>query len=95
VLQKKTHSRFLLFLKIVFDLLVLNKKVKKLSKKSNVKGLKFVLNGKLKGKTRASSAYGQFGCVSISTIVQNTVFAKLHIYTLYGVFGLRAWVYRT
>ena len=95
VLQKRTHSRFLLFLKIVFDLLVLNKKVKKLSKKSNVKGLKFVLNGKLKGKTRASSAYGQFGCVSISTIVQNIVFAKLHIYTLYGVFGLRAWVYRT
>lgn len=94
VLQKRTHSRFLLFLKIVFDLMVINIKIKKVSEKSNIKGLRFVLNGKLKGKPRASSAYGQFGCVPISTITRNIAFAKLHIYTLYGVFGLRAWVYR-
>ena len=94
VLQKRTHSRFLLFLKIVFDLMVINTKIKRVSEKSNVKGLRFVLNGKLKGKPRASSACGQFGCVPISTIAQNIAFAKLHIYTLYGVFGLRAWVHR-
>lgn len=94
VLQKRTHSRFLLFLKVTFDLILLNRKVKKLSKKSNVLGLKYVLNGKLKGKTRASSMYGQFGCVSPSTFVQNISYTKLHIYTLYGVFGLRAWVHR-
>lgn len=94
VLQKRTHSRFLLFLKTLFNLIVLSSRVKKLSKKSNVQGLKYVLNGKLKGKTRASSACDQFGCVPISTIVRNISFDKLHIYTLYGVFGLRAWVCR-
>lgn len=94
VLQKRTHSRFLLFLKITFDLMVTSTKIRKISEKCNVKGLRFVLNGKLKGKPRASSACGQFGCVPISTIIQNIAFAKLHIYTLYGVFGLRAWIYR-
>lgn len=94
VLQKRTHSRFLLFLKTLFDLMVSSPRVKKLSKKSNVQGLKYVLNGKLKGKTRASSACDQFGRVPISTIAKNISFDKLHIHTLYGVFGLRAWVCR-
>ena len=94
VLQKKTHGRFLLFLKVLFDLIVYSSKIKKLSIKSNVKGLKFVLNGKLKGKARASSNCSLFGRVPNSTIMEDIIFAKFDVYTLYGVFGLKAWVYR-
>ena len=95
VLQKRTHGRFLLFLRTVFDLIVYSPKVKKLSSvKSKIKGLKFVLNGKLKGKPRASSNCSLFGRVPNSTIAKDIFFAKFDIYTLYGVFGFKAWVYR-
>lgn len=94
VLQKKTHGRFLLFLRVLFDLIVYSSKIRKLSIKSNVRGLKFVLNGKLKGKARASSNCSLFGRVPNSTITEDIIFAKFDVYTLYGVFGLKAWVYR-
>lgn len=94
VLQKKTHGRFLAFLRVVFELIIIDPKVKQLSKKSNVKGLKFILNGKLKGKTRATTSCSQFGRVPISTVSKNITFAKLHVHTLYGVFGFKAWVNR-
>lgn len=94
VLQKKTHGRFLLFLRVVFDLIVYSSRVKRLSSKSDIKGLKFVLNGKIKGKARASSNCSLFGRVPNSTITKDIIFAKFDVYTLYGVFGLKAWVYR-
>lgn len=94
MIRKKTHGKFLLFLNVVLELLVLDLKIKTVSKKSCIRGIKFVLNGKIKGKARASSSCTQLGCVPISTISCNISFARLHVYTLYGVFGLRAWVYR-
>lgn len=93
-LQKKTHSRFLLFVRTIFETIILDSKIKRISKRANVKGLKFVINGKLKGKTRSSSACHQFGHVPNSTLSKNITFSKLHVYTLYGVFGLRAWTNR-
>lgn len=93
-LQKKTHSRFLLFVRTIFEIIIFDSKVKRISKRSNVKGLKFVINGKLKGKTRSSSACHQFGHVPNSCLTKNITFSKLHVYTLYGVFGLRAWTNR-
>lgn len=96
LVQKRTHGRFLLFLRTVFDLIVYSSKVKRLaSAKSKIKGLKFVLNGKLKGKARASSNCSLFGRVPNSTIAKDIIFAKFDVYTLYGVFGFKAWVYRT
>lgn len=94
-LQKRTHGRFLLFLRTVFDLIVYSSKVKRLSSaKSKIKGLKFVLNGKLKGKARASSDCSLFGRVPNSTISKDIIFSKFDAHTLYGVFGFKAWVYR-
>lgn len=94
VVQKRTHGRFLLFLRMVFDLIVYSSKVKRLASRSKIKGLKFVLNGKLKGKARASSNCSLFGRVPNSTIAKDIIFAKFDVYTLYGVFGFKAWVYR-
>lgn len=94
-LQKKTHSRFLLFVRTIFETIIFDSKIRRISKKSNVKGVKFVINGKLKGKTRSSSSCHQFGNVPNSSLTKNIAFSKLHVYTLYGVFGLRAWTNRT
>lgn len=95
LVQKRTHGRFLLFLRTLFDLIVYSPKLKKLSSaKYKIKGLKFVLNGKLKGKARASSNCSLFGRVPNSTIMKHIVFSKFDVHTLYGVFGFKAWVYR-
>ncbi len=95
VLQKRTHGRFLLFLRTVFELIVYSPKLKRLSSvKSSIRGLKFVLNGKLKGKPRASSNCSLLGRVPNSSIAKDIFFAKFNVYTLYGVFGFKAWVYR-
>lgn len=94
VLQKRTHSKFLLFIRTVFEIIISDSKISRMSKKLNIKGLKFVINGKLKGKTRASVVYYQLGCVPSSSIGKNISFSKLHVHTLYGVFGLKVWTNR-
>jgi hypothetical protein len=94
VLRKKSHSRFLFFLRELFDLLIINKTKKKLSLDHDISGMKFIIKGKLRGKTRASSSCIQAGPVNIQSIEKKICFAKVHVYSLYGVFGFRLWVYR-
>lgn len=57
-----------------------------------INGLKLIVNGKIKGKLRASFSCIKIGSVPIQTISKNIDFAQLHIYTLYGAFGLKIWV---
>jgi hypothetical protein len=94
VLRKKSHSRFLFFLRELFHLLTVNKTKNKLSSEHDIGGMKFVINGKLRGKTRASSCCIQAGPVNIQSIERKICFAKIHVHSLYGVFGFRLWVYR-
>jgi hypothetical protein len=94
VLRKKSHNRFLFFLRELFDLLTIKKTRKKLSSDHNINGIKFIVKGKLRGKTRASSNCIQAGPVNIQSIEKKICFAKVHVYSLYGVFGFRLWVYR-
>ena len=92
ILPKRKHNRFLFFLKFLFQLLILNKENKNTF--SNIYGIKFIVNGKLQGKTRADSSCIQIGAVPIQSIDKNVEFSRLHVYTLYGAFGFRIWVYR-
>lgn len=93
-LPKRKHNRFLFFLKFVFNTLVDSSFIK-LSKTQNViKGIKFIIQGKLQGKTRASSSCITVGAIPIQGISKNIEFAKLHVYTIYGAFGFRIWIYR-
>jgi hypothetical protein len=94
VLKKKSHSRFLFFLRELFDLLIINKTRKKLSSNHDIYGIRFTMKGKLRGKTRASSSCAQIGPVKIQSIEKKICFAKVQAYSLYGVFGFRLWVYR-
>jgi hypothetical protein len=95
VLRKKIHSRFLLFLKELLSLLTIVKSKSKLSSDHNIKGIKFLANGKLRGKTRSSSSCIQMGAVPIQSLGKEVSFAKIRIYTLYGVFGFRMWIHRS
>ena len=92
ILPKRKHSRFLFFLKNLFKTIIeLNTRTKIVS---SIKGIKFIINGKLQGKTRASSSSIQVGSVPIQSLEKNVDFSRLHVYTLYGAFGFQMWVYR-
>jgi hypothetical protein len=87
LLQKKSHTRFIFFLKFLFSKF-LNNKIKCL------KGVKFVINGKIQGKLRANSTRVLVGSVPIQTITADIEFNKIHVYTRYGAFGFKMWVHR-
>ena len=90
-LPKVKHTRFFLFLKTVCILLLNN------NSKDNTKvirGLKFIINGKLKGKTRASSICIQKGSIPTQSLTKTVDFFKIHSYTRYGSFGFKFWLFR-
>jgi|TARA_B110000093_G_C12907169_1_gene383032 hypothetical protein len=91
VLPKRKHNRFLVFLKLLFQIII---KSKLLSNSNNLEGIKFIVKGKLKGKTRSSSSCIQVGSVPVQSIAKNIEFSKLHVYTLYGSFGFKLWIHR-
>lgn len=91
-LSKRRHTRYIAFLKFIFKILIKNEYLKSL--KLNLKGFKCILNGRLQGKTRANTMFLQLGMVNTQTINANVEFNCIHIYTLYGVFGLRIWISR-
>lgn len=90
LLTKKKHSRFMYFLKYLFTRLI---KSSLKSQNLMIKGIKFIINGKILGKPRSSSSRLLVGSVPIQTIEANISFSKTHVYTLYGVFGFKFWVF--
>jgi hypothetical protein len=91
VLPKSKHNRFLFFCKYLFQILI---KDLNLFKNSDILGIKLVINGKLQGKTRASSSCIQVGAVPTQSLGKNIEFSKIHTYTMYGVFGFKIWICR-
>jgi hypothetical protein len=86
-LTKKNHNQFLSFLKTCFTLLIYG-----LKSSNSIKGIKLLINGKLKGKPRSDSTLILVGNVSNQTLDSKIDFSKIHVYTVYGVFGLKLWV---
>jgi hypothetical protein len=91
ILPKRKHTVFLIFLKVLFVCLIKNVAV---AKNKNILGLKFMINGRLKGKPRSSSAVILVGSVPVQSLSKKIEYAKLHVNTLMGVFGFQFWVYR-
>ena len=58
-----------------------------------LKGIKFTISGKLKGKQRSNWSSFTLGRVPIQSLNTQIDFAKAHCYTLTGVFGLKLWVF--
>lgn len=91
ILQKKMHAKFLLFMSTYFQFLVSNPFKNKVA---NLLGVKFCINGKLKGKTRSSSQTFTSGTVPVQSLKARIDYAKSHAFTIYGVFGIKLWVFR-
>ena len=94
ILQKKKHSKFFIFITKYLNLLVSNPFKKHYDHSSNLLGIKFVINGKLKGKPRSTSYTYTAGKVPIQLLNSNIDYAKSHAFTIYGVFGIKLWAYR-
>lgn len=95
ILLKKKHTKFFLFLKKLFTELRLQTKEQVINNKkkiilfSSILGIKFHLNGKLKGKPRASSLKIITGKIPCQTISSNIKYNKITVYNRYGAFGLK------
>jgi hypothetical protein len=96
-LKKKRHSKFLSFIKDLLNFLIIEIPQKFDNKHTNSKicGMKFVLKGKIRGKTRSQYQAIQVGSVPNQSIAKNISFSKISVITPYGVYGLKLWTYRT
>lgn len=92
ILQKKMHSKFFIFINKYFQFLVSNSFNS--SSISKLLGIKFCINGKLKGKPRSNNFMFVAGTVPIQSVNASIDYAKSHAFTIYGVFGIKIWVYR-
>ena len=92
-LHKNLHSRFLFFWDLISSLIINNSYIKK-KLNSNIKGLKLLLKGRIKGKMRASSHFIQKGSIPTQTIKKKVEFINCQSRTVYGVYGLTLWIYR-
>lgn len=59
-----------------------------------IKGIKFNINGKIKGKLRAKSYNILIGSVPKNNKNTKIEYYKMHSYTVYGKFGLKFWIHR-
>lgn len=91
-LSKKSHNRFFLILKKIFKTIILDNKIPK--SMSKIEGIKFKISGRIRGKTRADTRNITVGSVPLQTDAKHIEFFKQHVYTVYGAFGLKLWVYR-
>lgn len=84
-LHKRKHARFIRFTKEIFKNII--------ERKSNlVKGIKFIISGRLKGKPRSSISKFQIGRLNLNETNAKILNSQLHIYTLYGAFGMKLWI---
>jgi hypothetical protein len=87
-LSKRAHTRFLVFVKDLMNSII------NFNSNFDIKGFKFLINGKIRGKDRASSKLIQIGKLPMQSISKNVEFSFSHVYTIYGAFGFKLWVYR-
>ena len=85
-LHKKKQLKFIYFLKHFSAYFIKNSKT--------FGGIKFVFSGKLQGKSIASKVIILNGCMPSQTLKTNIFFASTDIFTKYGVYGLKAWLYK-
>lgn len=97
-LRKRSHNKFFVFIKELFDIFINYKenKVDVLNNISTFKGTKFIVKGRLKGKTMATKIILQSGIIPIQSLSLPVKYASVHTFTQqFGVFGFKIWVYKT
>lgn len=96
-LSKKLHGKFITFLETVIYSLVYNPFLKDRRAKNSLgklKGMKFRINGKLKGKMRASTHLITYGIIPNQSVDSIIEYSMIHTFTRYGVFGFQAWIFK-
>jgi len=93
ILPKRKHNIFLIFLNVLFTGFLAKGLPARVSD-TTILGIKFLINGRLKAKPRANSTTMLVGSVPVQSLDKNIQFSKLHVNTIYGVFGFQFWVYR-
>jgi ribosomal protein S3 len=93
-LRKQQHGFYIKFLITFFNVLIFETMpIKELN--SPIKGVKIFINGRLKGKQKASTEAVRVGVVPIQSINKNIEFAKGYTFTQnFGVYGFKIWIYR-
>jgi hypothetical protein len=92
-LEKKRHTLFFAFSTEIFKVLIDHLRKKRLC--TNIKGIQLILNGRLKGKTRAKKLIIRVGSVSLQSFNKTIEYSKNYAFTnRFGVFGFKAWVYK-
>lgn len=81
--NKRKHTRFVFFIKTIFDVLVPS---------TEILGMKLIINGRIMGKTRASTVKIAKGSLVLNTVNAGCISDKMHVYTLYGAFGFKLWI---
>jgi len=96
-LKKKRHNKFLTFIKNLFILLIkiIPNKLKFSKLNFKIAGLKFILKGKIGGKTRTKNQIITVGNISNQWLGKNVDFSKISVTTSYGVYGMKLWIYRS
>jgi hypothetical protein len=94
-LLRKSHNKFFLFVKKVFMFLTQSRSYYpwKFPKLGFIKGMKLLISGRLKGKSKASTRLVERGGIPQS-IDKNLEFYSVYVYTIYGAFGLKFWSYK-
>ena len=87
-LPKRQHKDFFVFIRDFFKLIYNMDK----NHKNLLHGLKFVVSGRLLGKTRASKNSSIVGRIFTQTLSVNVDFSKLTSYSRLGTFGWKIWI---
>ena len=92
ILPKRRHNYFLSFIQKFLKKLI--DEDSRFNDKNALRGLKFMLSGRITAKPRAKFKYFQLGKIPLQSIDSNVDFSKIHVFTIYGVFGLKLWTFR-
>ena len=84
-LNKRRHGKFKQFVGNLFDHIVTNYS-------KEIKGLKLVLSGRISAKPRSSIAKIERGTLNLTCKSANVHSSQIHVYTIYGAFGLKLYV---
>lgn len=60
---------------------------------TSLKGIKVILKGRLRGSSRSKTRVFKIGQIPLQTIVAKIDYSFIPIFTSYGVFGLKVWMY--
>lgn len=73
---------------------VLKQTIEKVMQNSEVKGVKINVSGRLNGSEMARREWLKKGSLPLQTLRANIDYTQLNAYTIYGVIGIKVWIYK-